>query len=426
MKTPDLRELILNTLLEIEAGRCKSHLAQNNLLDRHADLDKHQRAFLTRELDGVLERKLTLDAVIGRFSKVKPKKLKPVILTVLRMGVFELYFMDSVPPSATVNELVKLTGKKGFHNLKGFVNGVLRNVDRNRIDLASLPPQLQYSIPPFVYELLSKTYGEEEAQKIAGAALFPAPLSVRMNRLKSSEEELIKRLEKEGVRAEPYGEPENAYVLLNVDRLSSLPSFSEGLLFVQDLSSQKAMNSVSLKKGMRILDLCAAPGGKSFFLYEKLRGECELTSSDLTEEKTALLSENAKRLQFQGIHIEKQDARLKRPDHTAAFDLVVADLPCSGLGVMGRKKDLKYRVTEEGMKELVLLQKEILAVAAGYVVSGGELLYSTCTLNPEENQENREWFLKKHEDWSLIKEKLILPEKGKCDGFYYALFRRKG
>ena len=422
----DLRELILNTLLEVEAGRCKSHLALNNLLDRHAELDKHSRAFLTRELEGVLERRLTLDAVISRFSKLPTKKLKSVILMLLRMGIYEFYFMDSVPPSATVNELVKLAEKKGFRSLKGFVNGVLRNADRNRIALSSLPPSERLSIPPFLFTLLSDAYGEEEAVRIAEAALSPAPLTVRGNRILLPSEELFLRLKKEGVCAEKCPELPNAYVLRELDRLSSLPAFREGLLFVQDLSSQRAMSVPRLHEGMRVLDLCAAPGGKSFFLYEQLNGRLSLTASDLTEEKTALLSENAGRLGFEKIRIEQQDARARRADHVEAFDLVVADLPCSGLGVMGRKKDLKYRITEADLKALSALQKEILGQAADYVAFGGELLYSTCTLNPGENRKNREWFLRERRDYRLVREETILPEKGRCDGFYYALLRREG
>ncbi len=419
----NLRELILTALQDVEAGVSFSHIALKNLLDKNAELEKNQRAFITRELEGVLERKLTLDHIIGRFVKDK-KSVRPVIRNLLRMGTFELYFMDSVPPSATVNEIVKLAEKKGLKGLKGFVNGVLRNIDRKRIDLSALPPAYVFSIPEEILNLLTNAFGEEEALRIAAASLVPAPLTVHFNTLKKTEEEILHSLERANVTAEKWEDVALAYRLRDLDRLPSLPAFSEGLLFVQDLSSMLALDAAHLNAGMKILDLCSAPGGKSFYLYERLRGNCEITACDLTPEKTELIRENAKRLSFDKIKIEEQDARVLREDRNEAFDLVVADLPCSGLGVMGRKKDLKYRITAKDMKELAALQREILNNAAHYVRKGGELLYSTCTLNPKENQENAARFIAEHKEFEKVREETILPMEGKRDGFYFALFHK--
>ncbi len=419
----NLRELILTALQDVEAGVSFSHIALKNLLDKNAELEKNQRAFITRELEGVLERRLTLDHIIDRFVKDK-KAVRPVIRNLLRMGAFELYFMDSVPPSATVNEIVKLTEKKGLKGLKGFVNGVLRNIDRKRIDLSTLPPSCAFSIPEEILNLLIDAFGEEEALRIAAASLAPAPLTVHFNTLKKTEEEILNSLENSNVHAQKWEDTALAYRLRDLDRLPSLPAFSEGLLFVQDLSSMLALDSAHLNAGMKILDLCSAPGGKSFYLYERLRGNCEITACDLTIEKTDLIRENAKRLSFDKIKIEEQDARVLREDRNEAFDLVVADLPCSGLGVMGRKKDLKYRITAKDMKELAALQREILNNAVHYVRKGGELLYSTCTLNPKENQENAARFITEHKEFEKIREETILPVEGKRDGFYYALFHK--
>ena len=419
----NIRELVLDTIMEIDGNGVPSHVAVKNLLDRYAELEKQKRAQITREIEGTVEKRLALDLVIGRFSKIPPKKMKPVILNILRMSVYELFFMDGVPVHATVNEAVKLAGKKGLSGLKGFVNGVLRSIDRNRDQIDWQDPVLRYSCPEWIMTLWEKSYGEEKAEEIAEAFLALPGLTVSVNTIRISPEKLVERLRSEGVEAKPFADAPDSLALTEVDRLVSLPSFREGLFFVQDLRSAEAVRACELHPGMKILDACASPGGKSFALYTALNGEAMITACDLTEKKTERLAENRDRLGFDGIRIEKQDALSFREEWEGAFDLVVADLPCSGLGVLHKKTDLKYRMSPEQIKELEQLQKNMLRNLKKYVRPHGSLLFSTCTLNPGENERNTIWFKENEPDFELRLEKQSFPEAGHGDGFYYVLFR---
>ena len=385
------REVVLDMLLSLREGKL-SHTILKDTLDSYLYLDKSSRGFITRLYEGTIEKRLYLDFIIDGYSKTPVKKMKPIIMLLLEMAVYQLFFMDRVPDSAAINEAVKLAKKRGLTGLSGFVNGVLRNIARNKENIA-LPDknkdliqylEIKYSTPRTVVEYLIKDYGNHEAEAILEAFEEKRPLVARATK---NREELIKKLDAEGVRVSTDTIFPESVRILELDSLSYLESFEEGDFVIQDESSQFIGKIVGLPKGARVLDLCAAPGGKSL-LFAGMEEVDEIISCDITESKTELIEDNVRRIGTDKIRTKVNDASLYNPDFLDGFDLVICDLPCSGLGVMGRKRDIKYNVSRDKIRELAILQKKILENAVRYVKKGGRLIYSTCTMTKAENEEN--------------------------------------
>ena len=385
------REVVLDMLLSLREGKL-SHTILKDTLDSYLYLDKSSRGFITRLYEGTIEKRLYLDFIIDGYSKTPVKKMKPIIMLLLEMAVYQLFFMDRVPDSAAINEAVKLAKKRGLTGLSGFVNGVLRNITRNKENIA-LPDknkdliqylEIKYSTPKAVVEHFINDYGSEKTEEILEAFEEKKPLVARATK---NREELIKKLDAEGVRVSTDTIFSESVRILELDSLSYLESFEEGDFVIQDESSQFIGKIVDLPKGARVLDLCAAPGGKSL-LFAEMEEVDEIISCDISESKTELIEENVRRIGVSKIKTKVNDASLYNPDFMDGFDLVICDLPCSGLGVMGRKRDIKYNVTEDKIRELAKLQRTILENAVRYVKKGGRLIYSTCTMTKAENEEN--------------------------------------
>ena len=427
------RELILDTLLLIDRDGEYSHIALKQVLDKYQYLDKKERAFITRVVNGTLERMIELDHIIHSFSKVKVNKMKPVIRMILRSGVYQIKYMDAVPDSAVCNESVKLAGKRGFTGLKGFVNGVLRNVSRNlaKVEYPSREKDpegylsIRYSLPAWLAAQWIREYGLEKAEEIGKGFFAERPLCVRCNASRISREELAERLRREGVVVTPDEEVPCALWLQGYDHVAGLPEFREGLFYVQDLSSMRAVLWADSKEGDQVLDVCAAPGGKAIHVAEMLRGTGMVEARDLTDYKIGLLEENIRRAGLANIQAVKWDATLPDPEKEEKMDIVLADLPCSGLGVLGKKPDLRYKMTPEKEEELARLQQKILSVVQAYVKPGGTLVYSTCTIHRAENEENTRWFLENHPKFRLRKERQLLPGADRGDGFYIAVMEKE-
>ena len=425
------RELVLDMLLQITRDGEYSHIVIKNVLDKYQYLDKRERAFITRVVNGTLERMIEIDYIINLFSKVKVNKMKPLIRTILRSSVYQMKYMDSVPDSAICNEAVKLAGKRGFVNLKGFVNGVLRNISRN-LDKINYPDEkdkvsylsVKYSLPEWLVKQWLNVYDEETVKTIGSAFLEEKPLTVRFNERKIKKEDLVGILKKEGVTVGEVPEIPCALYLSGYEHLSALPSFCEGLNHLQHLSSMQEALWSGVKEGDKVLDLCAAPGGKSIHIAELLNGTGHVEARDLTEYKVDLLRDNIERSGLTNIEAVCQDATVYDPDKKKSADIVIADLPCSGLGVLGKKPDLRYKMNEKTEADLVELQRKILSVVKDYVKPDGKLLYSTCTIHREENEGNVEWFLKEYPEFELVKDKQMIPGKDTGDGFYIAIIKR--
>lgn len=391
--TPGAREIVLEILLEILEKKQYSHLVLQKALTKYQYLDKQERSFIKRTVDGTLERLMQTDYLIESYSSVKLRKMKPVIRTILRMSVYQICFMDRIPDSAACNEAVKLAARRGFSGLKGFVNGVLRNVSRHKDEIKWPDDSTALCLPQWILSLWEGRYGKAAARTMAESFLKERPLTVRINLSLASREEIFASLESQGVKITESSFAGDVIFLSQVDYLEGLDAFSDGWLQVQDLSSSLAGDAAGVKEDDYVIDVCGAPGGKSLHIAELLHGTGMVEVRDLTEKKIALVEDNIWRSGFSNIEARVQDATEYDPASEKKADLLIADLPCSGLGIIGRKPDIRYNMTEEQTRELAKLQREILSVVWQYVKPGGTMVFSTCTVDPAENEENVRWIL---------------------------------
>lgn len=432
----DAREVALTVLMDIETNQTFSNLALGNALRKNQFTDKTERAFLTRLVEGVVECRIRLDYVIDRFSKTKVRKCKPMIACLLRMGCYQILFMDGVPDSAACNESVKLAKKHGFAGLSGFVNGVLRTIAREK-ERISYPdtgknPVQAYSVltstPEWLVEKLIKDYGYEKAQRILQASFDERKISVRLNRAcieagGDTVEGYREKLKTSGICVEAGAYYEGAWLLSKYDFVHKIPGYKKGYFTVQDESSMCAVAAAGIQADDFVMDLCAAPGGKTTAAATYAKNG-RVLSMDIAQEKLARVEENIEREHLENVEIVCQDATEYLEKYEGKADVVIADLPCSGLGIMGRKNDIKYRVQPSQIEALVELQHTILQNACRYVKPGGTLLYSTCTITPEENNCQTARFLQEHKDYKKVEERQFLQGVDVCDGFYYAVLKR--
>ena len=430
------REIVLEILMEITENGAYSHKILGDVLSKYQYLEKRERAFITRVVEGTLEHMIEIDYILNQISKTKVKKMKPVIRNILRSSVYQLKYMDSVPDHAVCSEAVKLAVRKGFSGLKGYVNGVLRSVARG-LDTLDYPQEgiealsIQYSIPTWILRLWEKSYGEEVTRTMAADFLKERPVTIRCCQNKVTPEQLKKELEQEGVTVQEHPYLPYAFFISGYDYLESLDCFWKGWFTVQDVSSMLVAELAAPEAGNKIVDICAAPGGKSLHIAEKLwitdRNEAkkgEVEARDLTEYKVEMIEENIDRCRLSNMTAKVWDARVFDEAAREKADVVIADLPCSGLGVIGTKTDIKYNASEEKIAELAALQQEILHVVCGYVKPDGTLLYSTCTMTREENEDNVQKFLETHAGFELEQMRQYFPYEG-CDGFFMAKMHRR-
>lgn len=426
------RELILGILLEVTRDGAYSHVALRNVLTKYQYLDKRERAFITRVTEGTLERMIEIDYILNQFSKVKVDKMKPVIRCILQSSVYQLKYMDAVPNSAVCNEAVKLASKKGFHNLKSYVNGVLRNISRN-LDQVVYPDRsdfvqylsVRYSMPAWILKQWLSVHDEETVETMLEDFLTEKPTTVRCNLNQCTVAELTESLRKEGVEVQTHPRLSYALTISGYDYLANLESYRKGMFYIQDISSMLVAETADLKAGDYVIDVCAAPGGKALHMAEKLGGTGHVEARDLTEYKVNLIQENILRTGVTNVSAVKQDATEADVASLEKADIVIADLPCSGLGVLGKKTDLKYKMTEAMQRELVSLQRSILSNVQSFVKPGGTLVYSTCTIHKGENEENVAWFLEQFPTFQLEGEaRQLLPGVDASDGFFIAKFKR--
>ena len=388
------REIVLDMFLSLKDGK-PGHIVLKDTLDNYLYLDKASRGFITRLYEGSIEKMMYLDFVINSFSKTFVKNLKPIIKILMETAVYQIFFMDRVPDSAAINEAVKLAKKRGLAGLSGFVNGVLRNIARNKENIA-LPDkdkeyirylEVKYSVPKEVTEHFIKEYGNVQAEEILEAFEKKQPIVARVNGTRLTREELVKKLTEEDVKVSTDTVFPESLKILELDSLNFLESFENGNFVIQDESSQFIGKIAEIPLNAKVLDLCAAPGGKALLMAEKPEVE-KIVACDISERKTGLIEENINRLGIEKVITMVNDATVFNKKFEEDFDLVICDLPCSGLGVIGRKRDIKYNITGNKIKELAKLQREILENAGKYVKKGGYLIFSTCTMSKLENEEN--------------------------------------
>ncbi|MBQ7775996.1 MAG: 16S rRNA (cytosine(967)-C(5))-methyltransferase RsmB [Lachnospiraceae bacterium] len=425
------REIVLDTLLEMERNKVYSNQLLKAVLDKYDYLELQEKRFIKRLTEGCIERKIELDFYLNQYSTVPVNKMKPLIRCLMRMGVYQIIYMDSIPDSAACNEAVKLAAKRKFTNLKGFVNGVLRKIAANKTALV-MPDEkkeplqylsIKYSMPEWIVAMWLDSYGKGDTVTILDGLSRIHPVSIRFGTCLNEEErkEYVQLWQRQGVEATQSKLLPYVYTLKGVDGISGLTGFQEGKFVVQDVSSAMSIEAAQIKATDICMDICAAPGGKTMLAAEKAK---LVLSRDVSEKKIDKIQENCERMQLlHKVQVEVWDATISDESKQEYADVVLMDVPCSGLGVMGKKRDIKYHVTPESLESLGQLQKQIVESSWQYVKKGGVLLYSTCTINKKENQDMCQWICENF-PFVLEEERQILPGFEEADGFYYARLRR--
>lgn len=446
----NIRAVVLDILTEIEKEGEFSHITINNALLKYQYLDRTQRAFINRLSLGTIECRIEMDYILNQYSKTPVNKMKPLIRRIMRMAVYQIIYMENVPDSAACNEAVKLAAKRGFTGLKGFVNGVLRNISRNK-DNITYPDKaketkkylsVKYSMPEWIIELWNTNMSYEEIEDILAGMKKDKKTYIRCNTLKGSTDYIKKILEEEGVTVTEVSGLSYAYEISGYDYLTALKSFNEGLYQIQDISSMMAGEYVKPSTDSLIVDVCAAPGGKSInaalklaeaaydnkdipesgISKEVLKGITgRVIARDVSDYKASLIDDNVARLGIPYIDVEVHNALEFDEGLEGKADIVIADLPCSGLGIMGRKPDIRYNITKEKIDDIISLQRDILKVVSRYVKTGGTLVYSTCTINRAENEDNADWICNTLGFSKDGEYRQMLPSaKADNDGFFVA------
>lgn len=446
MSKHNSRELALKILFQVNEEGAYANLALDKALFACKDLDPRDRGLITEIVYGSVKYRGKLDYVLNQFAKTKVKKMDHWTRNNLRMALYQIMFLDKVPDSAAVDESVKLAKKYGRSDK--FVNAVLRNYLRGkdtmqRPDKTKQPIEylcVEYSFPQWMVERFVRQYGMADTEKLLQYYNQPAPLWIRTNTLKISREALKTQLEQEGlVVSESRYTPEGLQIHSAVN-LHQLKAFQQGLFTVQDESSMLVALAAEPDKDMRILDVCSAPGGKSTHMAQLMKNTGSIYACDIHKHRLELIEENCKRLGITNIKTVEQDGTVLTRRWQEPFDVIVCDVPCSGLGVLGRRADARWSKESEDIAGLCGIQKRILEEAAQLVVPGGTLIYSTCTITPEENQDMVEQFLARHPEYeadntitdcwlNMDKETngyvQFLPFIDDMDGFFIARMVRK-
>lgn len=406
------RLIAFETLYKIFYDSAYSNIALDKVL-KEIDEDK---AFISALVYGVVERKLTLDYFINKYLDTKPK---PKILIILRLGAYQLLFMDKVPASAAINESVKLTKiiKQNFYSK--LVNAVLHKIDNDR-EIPQDKLSVKYSVPQNLINMWTKQYGRETCEKFISSINEKPPVFAAPNTAYVDCEELLYELKSEGVDGEITGD---AVKITSSFDLSKLNSFANGLFYIQDLSSFLCAKSLDAQPDETVLDICSAPGGKAFTIALSMKNRGKIYCYDLYEHRLKLIDNGAKKLGINIIETEINDGSVYNASIPQA-DRIICDVPCSGFGIIRRKPEIRYKELDS-VKELPEIQLNILNVSSKYLKSGGRMIYSTCTLNKKENENVVSKFLENDKEFTLIEEKTFFPASDSGDGFFFALIEKK-
>ena len=438
------REIAVYVLIDIIEQQSYNNLTLKKALNDNKELSSQDRAFITELVNGTLRNIIFIDYIINSFSNTKTKKMKPLILNILRISVYQIKFMEKIPVSAVCNEAVNFAKKKKFNGLSGFVNGVLRNIARN-VDNINLPDEknnpvdflaTKYSYEKFVIEKWIKQFGYEKTKDICKANILAPKISICVNTNKTNKNELKNMLLKEGMNVEEGKISNNSLYISKTKNIADSSSFKKGLFHIMDESSMLAIEILEPKENETILDICSAPGGKSFYCSYITNDKAKIFSRDVHIHKIELMKNTKNRLNIKNITLQLKDATKFYQEDEEIADKLIVDVPCSGFGIVRKKPDIKYNKTEEDIKELVNIQREILKASYKYVKKGGILLYSTCTLFDEENIDNINWFCKNYNfKLCTINHNThiqnmkngyinILPSMFNTDGFFIAKLER--
>lgn len=429
------RQIAFQALLKTEKDGAFSNLALDAVLSK-SDLDTRDKSFVSNLFYGVIERKITIDYNLSLYLTKPLKKLKPEVLTIMRSGAYQILFMDKVPDSAAVNESIKLSKKNGAAYASGLINAVLRKVSANGVLLpenvnSAEYLSVKYSCPLWLTEKWSAEYGKEDTVKLLEASLGSADTYVRVNTTKISDDELIEKFAVEGVAAEKTYNENTLKISLKGNDIEKITAFKEGLFHVQDMASQLCAKALGAVEGDTVFDLCSAPGGKAYTVCEMMNNKGRILCFDIYENRVSLILKGAERLSLSAIEGRVGDASVFNGALGVA-DKVLCDVPCSGLGIIRRKPEIKYK-KEEDLASLPEIQLSIINNASRYVKTGGRLVYSTCTLSKAENEDVCRRFLSSNEGFRAVgvfsedddTMKTLMPHKNESDGFFIACFTRE-
>ena len=440
MRAPNARDTALRVLVRCRTAGAWADAALAAQLRRDG-LSGPEAALCSRIVYGVMQNRLLLDFYLGAYCSQKVDHLQPPLLEILRIGAYQILFLDKIPHSAAVNQAVEQAKDNGRAKAAGLVNAVLRQLSRNKGHLPKIPDQdalhslsIRYSHPKWLVKRLQAILGSETEACLA-ADNAPAPLTIQVNPLKTTAEELTAELEASGVTVRPHPWVSGCLELDHAGDLTALAPFRAGKFLVQDPAARLVSQIAGVGPGMRVLDVCAAPGGKSFSAAFAMEDQGEILACDLHENKLKRIREGAERLGLACIQTTAADGRAFRPEWEAAFDVVLVDAPCSGLGIIRKKPDVRYKKPDD-LFALPVIQRAILDNAARYVKPGGTLVYSTCTILPEENEGVSDSFLAEHPDFCRTPFALfepvgetegqvtLWPHRHGTDGFYICRMTR--
>ena len=427
------REIALKILYKIDKDNAYSNIALKEEINKNRNkLTEKDVGLISEIVYGVTTWRLTLDEIIKKYSKIKIKKISPWIINILRMGCYQIIFLDKIPKSAAVNESVNLAKRYGHISSSNFVNAILRKVEKEdyqeffkiKNDIERISKTT--SMPEWIIKELMKNNNIEDVEKICNIFNEKTNISIRINRLKTSKKELTQQLKQRKIDYEET-EYEDFLILKRIKNIENLDLFKQGYFTVQDISAGLTVKMLGPKKGEYVLDACSAPGGKTTYIAELMDNDGIIEAWDIHEHRTKLVQDAANRLGIDIIKTQVKDASIYDEKLNGKFDKILLDVPCLGIGVIKRKPDIKWRRKEEDVQEITKLQKKILDNCAKYLRSGGELVYSTCSILKEENQDIVHKFLKENKGEFFIEENAevtIMPDKEK-DGFYMCKVNKK-
>jgi 16S rRNA (cytosine967-C5)-methyltransferase len=432
----NLRKLVYNSLISLTENEKYANIEADTVLKRN-DLTPNEKGFFTAFFYGVTERQITIDYQIKKLSSTPIEKLQTKVLVLLRMGIYQILFMDSVPDHAAVNETVSLAKELVNKGAVGYINGILRAVARElkssegviRLITPSREKDvcgylsITYSYPRYLCKLWVNAYGEANAEKIMKSQNSRNVTTIRVNTLKYTHANYLEKLRTSAIKAVASENTNDGIHLTYGAPITSLPDFENGAFFVQDDSSRLCVEALNPQEGENVLDACACPGGKSFASAIAMKNVGSITSCDLHYSKLSLIESGAKRLGIRIITPMQADSSVFKPEWKEKYDKVLCDVPCSGFGTISKKPDLRLK-DSESVKTLPDLQLSIVNNCAKYVKKGGILVYSTCTLNPAENEENILKFLNMNKEFTLISQTTKFPFEGVLDGFFFAKLKR--
>ncbi|MEJ8304391.1 16S rRNA (cytosine(967)-C(5))-methyltransferase RsmB [Saccharibacillus sacchari] len=441
------REVALNVLTSVDENASYSNLLLNRSLQQ-AELSPADAGLATELVYGTIARQATLDYFLNLFIKSEVKRLNPWVRSLARMSLYQIRYLDRIPAHAAVNEAVEIAKKRGHQGIASMINGVLRSILREGDTLAipdDLPTAeriaLQHSHPQWLVERWITQYGEETAEAVCASNNQPPKVSIRVNTLKADRDELMRELENEGRTVRASELSRFGIIVESGGNMANDHLYRDGRFSIQDESSMLVAEALAAEPGMSVLDCCAAPGGKTAHIAEKMGNKGRIVANDLHEHKQGLIMEQAERLGLSGIESSVGDAMaLKDQFEPASFDRVLLDAPCSGFGVIRRKPDLRWAKTPDDAASIARLQRQMLSAVSGLVKPGGILVYSTCTIEREENQRAVAEFLRDHAEFIAEPFEVpalealpqaggagvqILPNQFGSDGFYIARLRRR-